>query len=248
MKYNAFISYSGVDVEIVENLRDHINRYGVTAWVYSLDRTLAVDAWEEIQARIEESDLVIFVVSDNTPNAEGQQKELKLALEKVEPLAGTEKILPIVITGKNFSALPDELRYKNGLYFDAYKVKSVAWKIATRAFPSLLKAETENPWKFPIPGEWLEVSNLDEMIEQHFDIGDKLYFRALGPMGLLECYAPRIKGLFWIAQENVKASSDVETDKELESHVPMIFRVSGMIKLLQLGWKVWHANDNQNNG
>jgi hypothetical protein len=63
MKYNAFISYSCADVEIVENLKDHFGRYGVTAWVYSLDRTLAADAWEEIQARIEESDLVIVQFS-----------------------------------------------------------------------------------------------------------------------------------------------------------------------------------------
>jgi hypothetical protein len=186
---------------------------------------------------------VTFVVSENTPNAEGQRRELKLALEKVVPLAGTERIMPIVINGTNLSALPDELRYKNGLYLDGYNVKSVAWQVTTRAFPSLAKAESEKPWRFPIPGEWLEVSKLDEMIEQHFDIGDKLYFRALSPMGLLECYAPRIKGLFWIAQENVKASSDVETDKELESHVPRIFRVSGMIEILQLGWKAWHASN-----
>lgn len=248
MKYNAFISYSGADIEIVENFKDHLGCYGVTAWVYSLDRTLAADAWEEIQAKIAESDLVIFIVSENTPNAEGQRRELKLALEKVEPLAGTEKIMPIFITGTSVSALPDELRYKNGLFLDGYKVKSVAWQVANRAFPSRVKAESEKPFRFPVPGEWLEVSNLDEMIEQYFDIGDKLYFRALSPMGLLECYAPRIEKLFWIAQENIKTSRDIETDKELESHIPRIFRVSGMIEILQLGWKAWHAGKKQNNG
>jgi hypothetical protein len=36
MRYNAFISYAAADTDIVENLRDYLNRYGVNAWVYSL--------------------------------------------------------------------------------------------------------------------------------------------------------------------------------------------------------------------
>lgn len=248
MKYNTFISYAGADTDIVENLRDHLGRCGVTAWVYSLDRTLAADAWAEIEARITESDLVIFVVSENTPHAEGQRRELKLALEKVVPVAGIEKIMPIVITGTDFSALPEELRNKNGLFLDGHTVKSVAWKVTNRAFPSLVETASVKPWKYPIPGEWLEVTDLDGIVEQYFDIGDKLYFRSLSPMGLLECYSPRIEGLFWIAPENVKASSDIEADKELEGHVPRIFRVTGMIEILQRGWEAWHASQKEKNG
>jgi len=242
MKYNAFISYAGADEDIVENLRDHLGRFGVTAWVYSIDRILAADAWEEIESRIMESDLVIFVVSKSTPNAKGQQRELKLALKKVTLVVGTEKIMPIAITGTKFSALPVELRSKNGLYLDGYTVKSVAWKIAKRAFPSLVEKESAKPWKYPTPGEWIEVSELDDIVEQYFDIGDKLYFRALSPMGLLECFAPRIKGLFWIAPENVRASTDIERDKGLEAHVPRIYRVSGMIEIVRRGWESWHAD------
>ncbi len=248
MKYNAFISYASADIDIVENLRGHLGRFGVTAWVYSLDRTLAADAWEEIETRIAESDLVIFVVSKSTPNAEGQQRELKLALEKIVPIAGTEKIMPVAITGTDFSALPDELRTKNGIYLDGYTVKSVAWIIAKRAFPSLVEAESMKPWRYPIPGEWLEVSGLDGIIEQYFDIGDKLYFRALSPMGLLECYAPRISGLFWIAPENVKASTDIEDEKELEASVPKIYRVGGLIEILRRGWDSWHADHGEVDG
>jgi hypothetical protein len=242
MRYNAFISYAAADTDIVENFRDHLGRYGVNAWVYSLDRTLAVDAWEEIETKIAESDLVIFVVSENTPNSKGQHRELNLAIEKITPLAGIEKIMPIVITGTDFSALPEKLRFKNGLYLDGHTVKSVAWKVADRVFPALMETESEQPWRFPVPGQWLEVSNLDGILEQHFNICDKLYFRSLSPMGLLECYAPKIEGLFWVAHENVKASTDIETDKELETHIPIEYRVSGMIEIFQLGWKAWHAN------
>ena len=45
MKYVAFISYACADTDLVENFRDHLGRYGVDAWVYSLDRTLAEDVW-----------------------------------------------------------------------------------------------------------------------------------------------------------------------------------------------------------
>ena len=41
------------------------------------------------------------------------------------------------------------------------------------------------------------------MIEEYFDIGDKLYFRAVSPIGLFKCYAPKLNKLFWIAPQNV---------------------------------------------
>lgn len=245
MRNNIFISYPAANTDIVENLRDHLCRYGVRAWVYSLDKTLAADAWEEIESKILESDLVIFVVSESTPSAKGQQRELKLALEKVAPVSGTEKIMPIII-GTAFSALPEELRYKNGISLNNHKVKSVAWEIVSRVFPALIEMETSQPWKFPVPGEWLEVSNLDEILEEYFDIGDKLYFRSISPMGLLECYSPKIKELFWIAHENVKASSNREADKKLEAFVPRIFRVSGMIEIQRRGWEALAANQKEN--
>lgn len=246
MKYNAFISYACAETDIVENFRDYLSRFGVTAWAYSIDRTLAVDTWDEIETKIRESDLVIFIVSNNTPGAEGQSKELQLALKHVELVAGTEKIMPIVISGTNFSTLPEELRNKNGFSLDSYKVKSVAWKVAKSAFPSLMEREVKKTWHFPVPGEWLEVSNLDEVIEHYFDIGDKLYFRTISPMGLLECYSPRIKGLFWISHENVNASSAVKIDTKLEESIPKIFKVEGMVEIMQRGWKSWHAERKEN--
>lgn len=241
MKYNIFISYANNDTDIVENLRGQFNDMGVKAWVYSRDRTLGEEVWSEIEEKITKSDVVIFVVSDNTANANGQQKELELVLNKVEPIAGTSRIVPLFINGTNPSNYPEVLRSKNGDFLDGRTVKSVAWKIAKHAFPSLIKKKSEAPWNYPIPGKWLEVSNLDGIVEQYFNIGDKLYFRAISPMGLLECYAPKIEGLFWIAPENAQPSLEIDSDKELEDSVPQIFRVSGMVDIQMLGWNAWHA-------
>ena len=34
---------------------------------------------------------------------------------------------------------------------------------------------------------------------------DLLYFRRLSPLGLFECYSPKLGDLFWILPENVQA-------------------------------------------
>jgi hypothetical protein len=242
LKYNIFVSYPVEEQEIVENLRTHFNLLGVKAWIYSLDRTLAHDVWTEIKDRISDSDLVIFVVSQCTLNAEGQHRELEYALQKVNSASGESKIMPIFINGTDISACPLQLRNKNGIFLDEHTVKSVALQVTKRVFPALMKRENERPWKYPVPGEWLVVSNLDGMIERYFDMGDKLYFRSLSPMGLLECYSPKIKGLFWIAPEDVRLSDDIENDKKLEEEIPRIFKISGMIDIQRLGWKSWNES------
>jgi hypothetical protein len=245
MKHNIFISYPKECVDIVENLRDHLKRYGVNAWVYSLDRTLAADTWKEIEAKIVESDLVIFAVSQYTAKAKGQHRELELAVNKVISVTGTDRIAPLMIDGTDFSFLPPELQNKNGDYLDGHTVKSVAYKIATRLFPETVEEELAKPWKFPIPGQWLEVSKLDEILEHYFELGDKLYFRSISPMGLFECYSPKLKELFWIHPENVKFSKDVESDHKLEKEMPRIYGVSGMTDILRFGWDFWNESQSR---
>lgn len=240
MKYNAFISYADADKALVENLRDHLCQFGVNAWVYSHDRTLAEDAWEEIKMKIKECNVVIFVVSNNTPNAQGQRKELELALDKIEPAAGAGRIFPIVVEDTQFSSLPEKLRYKNGLRLDNHSMKSNALAIARLAFPGKLDNEIKRHWKHPVPGEWLEVSNLDTLIEEDFNLGDPLYFRQISPMGLFECYSPNIAGLFWILPDNVRIAKDPDRYEALKAEIPFIYRVSGMIEIQRLGWNDWH--------
>jgi hypothetical protein len=159
-------------------------------------------------------------------------------------VAGIPKIVPIVLRDTPHSALPERLKHINSARLDAHNVKSVAWKIAKQLFPEQLQKEATQEWRFPVPGAWLQVSGLDEMMEEYFDIGDKLYFRAISPIGLFECYAPKLKQLFWIAPENVQVSTDLENDQALEQEIPFIHRVSGMVQIYRMGWEDWHRLQN----
>jgi hypothetical protein len=130
MEYKIFISCASSDLGIVTNLRDHLNEHGITAWVYSVDRILAEDIWEEIERKLRASYAMIFAVSHDTVNSEGQKRELDLVLNKIEPVAGLPKIFPILLYETPYSALPERLGRVNGERLSAYNVKSVAWKIA----------------------------------------------------------------------------------------------------------------------
>lgn len=238
MKNNIFISYAGSDTDIVENLREKLSGYGVTAWVYSLDNTLANDMWDEIKEKIIKSDLIIFAVSKYSSGSLGQKKELELVIKKVTSLSDTTKIMPIFIDSANPQDAPLDLIYKNGIFLDRHRLKSVALKIAKIFFPFQFNNESEKAWKCPTPGEWLEVSDLDGIIEGFFDLGDKLYFRSLSPIGQFECYAPKIKDLYWIAPENVKACiNNIENNKRLENDIPRQFTINGMLEIQRLGWE-----------
>jgi len=238
MRYNIFISYPHSLVDIVQTFKQQIENYGVTAWVYATDRTLAKDIWSEIEQRIGESDLVLFMVSSETTTATGQQRELMLAAES--------KIMPIFTGGAGPKDAPEQLSKINGEFLDAHCVKELAVKVAKHQFPDLFAGQSTQPWRYPLPGEWLEVINLTGNIGRYFDLEDKLYFHSISPIGLFECYAPKIHDLFWIAPENVKPSYDKEKNKELERNIPFINTVMGMIRIDQLGWNAWREIQNKN--
>tara|TARA_R110002110_G_C13469307_1_gene719834 strand:- start:1330 stop:2073 length:744 start_codon:yes stop_codon:yes gene_type:complete len=242
MKYNIFISYAVSEQDIVENFRDRFNKLGVNAWVYSRDRTLAENIWAEIEGKIKESDLVLFVVSKGTLNSKGQREELDLALTKVKSCSSSEMLMPIFIEDTSPYDCPDILKHKNGAFLNAHNVKAVAQEITQRMFPSLLSNNDILSWKFPVPGEWLEVSSLDNLLEAYFDTGDVLYFRALSPMGLFECYSPKTKRLFWISPRHVKPYRDRENEADLEKKIPPEYTAHGMIEILRLGWEAWHRD------
>ena len=50
----------------------------------------------------------------------------------------------------------------------------------------------------------LAVRNIDQGIGEYLTQKDLLYFRRLSPLGLFECYSPKLKALFWILPENVR--------------------------------------------
>jgi hypothetical protein len=241
MKHNIFISYSNNDKDIVENLRGRFESFGINAWVYSQDCTLGEENWKEIEKKIVDADIIIFVVSITTDKAKGQRKELNLACKH------NKKIIPLFLNEAELSKCHKKLRDTKGLPLSIYNVESVAWKIGLKFFPSLVKKRFDDPWNYPRPGMWLQISHLDSSVEENgLKIGDKLYFHAISPMGLLECYAPKIKGLFWITPENVSRSLDIKNDIKLEKLIPKEFTVMGMTNIQALGWNCWHKSQELN--
>ena len=77
----------------------------------------------------------------------------------------------------------------------------------------------------PQPGTWLQVSQLDEWIEEDVAIGDKLYFLAISPLGLFHCYLPKRHGPFWIDPKNVAVVTEPATTRTLEEEIPASYRV-----------------------
>ena len=206
MKHHAFISYPIQNQEIVENLAGRLREVGVEAWVYSLDRTLAEDVWREIEDINKRCELFIFVASKHSRDAQGQHRELQLAVNRLKSINVPLSMMPILIDDISFSSLPDELSHVNGVRLDAYTVKSTAQEIVKTFFPDLFETEKERGWKYPRPGQWLEVCNIDQWTEEYCDLGDLVYFRRLSPLGLFECYAPKLNGLFWFAPHNLRAT------------------------------------------
>ncbi len=91
IEYHIFISYATPDTDLIENFKDHLKNNGIEAWVYSLDKTLAEDTWDEICEKMHSSRVIIFAISEYTVNAEGQKREIEIALNKVKQINEDKK-------------------------------------------------------------------------------------------------------------------------------------------------------------
>lgn len=235
--HDIFISYAKENTDIVENLRGQFRVYGIKAWVYSKDSTITAAAWREIESKILEAGLFLYIASPTSNNAVGQQRELNFALDKRTKFK-SRKIMALTLPGIEFNELPETLSKYTGLKLDINTIQSVTYNIATTVFPHIVKKSISEPWKYPVPGDWLQVSNIDEFIGNKVALGDKLYFRTLSPMGLFECYSPKLKGLFWIAPENVSISLDFENNKQSELDIPREYKVFTMFEMMSAGWNI----------
>ena len=236
MTYHAFICHPSQNTDIVENLAGRLRNLGIEAWVYSLDRTLAKDVWSEIEERIRDCQLFIFVASKHTLDAKGQHYELQLVIDRLKKTNVGLRMFPVLIDDIGFGGLPEELSHVNGLRLDAYTVKSTAYEIATTFFPELVGTEKSKEWKYPRPGQWLEVCNINHWIEERFDLGDRVYFRRISPLGLFECYSPKLADLFWFAPHNLRATDIVDEDGTLERQdVPQRYRYSASYDFERVG-------------
>jgi hypothetical protein len=84
----------------------------------------------------------------------------------------------------------------------------------------------------------LEVCTIDAATEEYFEPGDQVYFRRLSPLGLFECYAPRINGLFWFAPRNLRMTDTVDADGALaREEVPWRFRYETSYECERLGFE-----------
>ena len=202
-RHQIFLSYATPDQDLVENFADRLLQYGVKVWVYSIDKTLSGGTWGEIETRIDEAEVFAFAASVDSCDADGQRREFELAIEKVRRRGKELRLLPIVLRDFPFSELPTALQRVNGFRLDAYNVESMAQQVARAFFPDLFDNERDKPWKCPKPGQWLEVHLIDPGIEGYLTLKDLLYFRRLSPLGLFECYSPKLGDLFWVLPENV---------------------------------------------
>lgn len=236
MTHQAFICHPDQNKEIVENLAGRLRDLGVEAWVYSLDKTLAEAVWNEIESKIHDSQVFIFVASKYSLDAKGQHRELQLALDRLKNKNVPLRLFPVIIDDIGFSSLPDDLSCINGLWLDAYTIKSTALEIAKTFFPELVAAEKNQGWKYPRPGQWLEVCSIDQWIEERFDLGDQVYFRRISPLGLFECYSPKLEGLFWFAPRNLRETDIVDEGGTLERRdVPWSYRYSASYDFERIG-------------
>jgi len=175
------------------------------------------------------------VVSKHSDGAIGQKKELDYLLSKLTNQNISKKIFPIIVDEITLSELPECIRYINGLILNAFNVKSCAYQTAVQFFPEKFSEYNKLQWKYPKPGQLLQVCRIDEYMEDELDIGDLLYFRRISPIGLFECYAPKIKGRFWISASNVCISSELNEDNSFEkNNVPEKFRVDAIIEAEKL--------------
>ena len=236
MKHHVFISYPGPNEDIVENLAGRLRELGVAAWVYSTDKTLAEATWAEIEAKIHESEVFLFIASKSSRDAQGQHRELSLAFDKIQTVKADLRAFPVVLDDVGFRHLPDKLAAINGMRLDAFNVKSTAFAIAKTFFPELLAARQTQEWRCPRPGQWLEVCQVDPWIEEYFYLGDRVYFRRLSPLGLFECYSPSLGGLFWFAPQNLRMSDIVDEGSVLErEQVPRRYRYETSIEGERIG-------------
>jgi len=228
--YNVFISYPDPERDIVGSLRECLSDYGIKAWVYPYDKTIAKDTWDEINEKIGLCKLIIFVVSEHSSNAKGQQRELESAIELINTTRPDLSIVPVIVGDIKFSDIPESISHINGLYLDAFNKKTTALEIASLLTnkPNIFEENWE--WRYPLPCQWLEVCNLDQWTEEFFDLGDHVYFRRLSPMGLFECYSPKLKGLFWFYSKNLRPAPFIDEDRSYErKHVPYEYRVGTML-------------------
>jgi hypothetical protein len=65
-----------------------------------------------------------------------------------------------------------------------------------------------------------------------------MYFRSLSPLGLFECYSPRLGEFFWFAPQNLRLSDIVDEGGSFErANVPRRYRCDTSIEAERVGFE-----------
>lgn len=81
MKYDVFISYSRKDLEIIDHIESELHQYGITCFVDRSEIALGEDFAEAISKAIFESEILLFVWSENSNQSENTANEIALAID-----------------------------------------------------------------------------------------------------------------------------------------------------------------------
>ena len=104
MKYDVFISYSRKDLVVADKIHDVLDKAGVSCFIDRQGIGGGMEFPKVIATAIKESELFLFLASENSYSSKFTSSEITFAFNKKQK----NKLLPYVIDS---SSLPDELEF-----------------------------------------------------------------------------------------------------------------------------------------
>ena len=86
MRYNVFISYSRKDTEIIDRIEKELHRYGIKCFIDRSGINPGEDYAEVISKALFESDIMLFVWSENSNQSRETANEVALAIDFEKPV------------------------------------------------------------------------------------------------------------------------------------------------------------------
>lgn len=101
----VFISYADEDRNIMEKIRNSLQRESITVWTNKTDIQTGESFEEAIKRGIEQADNIVFLLSPNSLKSAYCQQELKLAITL------NKRIIPLLLQAVDLEQIPEQLRY-----------------------------------------------------------------------------------------------------------------------------------------